>query len=65
MGVSSSCEKLNGTLTWMKCVEAAYLPEGWKSSWSLVGSAAFVSSSETNNTCSSYWWSAISTDPAP
>ncbi len=44
-GVSRSFEKLKGTLTCTKCVEAAYFPEGRKRSCSFAGVAAFASSS--------------------
>ncbi len=39
-GVSRSFEKLKRTLTCMKCVEAAYFPEGRKRSCSFAGVAA-------------------------
>jgi hypothetical protein len=44
-GVASSCEKLNGTLMWMKCVEAAYFPDGQKRSCRFAGSTKLESSS--------------------
>ncbi len=44
-GVASSCEKLNGTLIWMKCVEAAYFPDGRNRSCRLAGLTKLESSS--------------------
>ncbi len=45
-GVASSCEKLNGTQMWMKCVEAPYFPDGRNRSCRLAGSAKLESSSD-------------------
>jgi hypothetical protein len=45
VGVIISCEKLIGTQMWIKCVDAAYFPEGLNNSWSLLGSTKFESSS--------------------
>jgi len=45
-GVARSCEKLNGTQMWMKCVEAAYFPDGQNRSCRLAGSTKLESSSD-------------------
>jgi hypothetical protein len=44
-GVARSCEKLNGTLMWMKSVEAAYFLDGQNRSCRLAGSMKLESSS--------------------
>jgi hypothetical protein len=45
VGVSVSCEKLNGTRMWIKCVDAAYFLEGMNNNCNLLGSTKFESSS--------------------
>ncbi len=44
-GVARKCRKLKVTLMWMKCVEAAYFPDGRNRSWRLAGSTKLESSS--------------------